>query len=499
MTVTSPPRKATLVSTMTPRRDPPSPKESSYSSSPSSSSPSSSSSSSSRSSSSKPPPITTPTPTPTPTPTLPPASTGPTGPPGLPPLPVVDPSAPRKGIDGPSAPTVTATLASALLPAVTISALPGQASSDRGRDDGRPPRMNPATEHALIAVGSIGSFIFASFLVWIVWRTMKRAARRRRERESGFPGDHPGMGSKIPFFKGPMGGWENLDRRRSESNQYEKGPRGTLRLDTGFYGPNGKPSSYGPGSAYAANYTMSPADSRGSPVHTSPTNTLPVRMKTMNRGTYNNQQGVFNNQVGTYSSQTGTYFSYAPSASLTHIIGQYENATDPGMTLRSGVGAGAYFNQSELARQPSDAYDPARRRVNRVSELSSISSGFGDGDIIVPGMPGMVLQPPPPVSQSLRGSQNSVGRFSWANKGSRETVYTEASEDLPARFRTVDSWVNQQTGRVKRAQARPETDEDVPPVPGLPAGRGQNGMPPEPQFTMMMPDGEVPRRPDNAL
>ncbi|EFQ25284.1 uncharacterized protein GLRG_00428 [Colletotrichum graminicola M1.001] len=401
---------------------------------------------------------------------------------------------------------LTATLASAALPAETLSALPGPASavSDRGGDDGRPSRMNPETEHALIAVGSIGSFIFASFLVWIVWRTMKKASRRRRERELGYPNDRPGIGSKIPFFKGSMGGWQNIDGRQSDPTQYEKGPRGTLRLDTGFYGPNGKPANYGPGGTYVPNY-MSPVDSRGSPIHGSPTGALPVRMNPMNGGTYNGQQGVFNSQTGTYtsqvgtfSSQTGTYVSHAPSGSLTHIIGQYGNGTEPGMTLRSGVGAGAYFNQSELARQPSDAYDPARRQVNRASELSSISSGFGDGDIIVPGMPGMVLQPPPPVSQSLRASRMDNDRVSWANKSNRETVYTEASEDLPPRFRTVDSWVNQQSGRVKRAQARPQTDEDIPPVPGLPAGTGQNGMPPEPQFTMMMPDGEVPRRPDNA-
>ncbi|KDN61959.1 hypothetical protein CSUB01_05180 [Colletotrichum sublineola] len=487
MTVTSPPKTVTVISTMKP---PPStsPKSSTFSSS----------------STWSPPPSMV-----TPSSTLPMPAASSTGQAALPPLPSVDPSAPRKGIDDHThtTPTVTATLASATLPAETISALPGPASavSDQGKDYGRPARMNPETEHALIAVGSIGSFIFASFLVWIVWRTMKKATKKRRERELGYPNDRPGIGSKIPFFKGSMGGWQNLDGRRSDPTQYEKGPRGTLRLDTGFYGPNGKPANYGPGGAYVPNYTMSPVDSRGSPIHSSPTGALPMRMNTVNGGTYNSQQGVFNSQTGTYtsqvgtfSSQTGTYVSHAPSGSLTHIIGQYGNATDPSMTLRSGVGAGAYFNQSELARQPSDAYDPARRQVNRASELSSISSGFGDGDIIVPGMPGMVLQPPPPVSQPLRASRMSNDRVSWATKTNRETVYTEASEDLPPRFRTVDSWVNQQTGRVKRAQARPQTDEDIPPVPGLPAGTGQNGLPPEPQFNMMMPDGEIPRRPDNA-
>ncbi|OLN82708.1 hypothetical protein CCHL11_08777 [Colletotrichum chlorophyti] len=332
--------------------------------------------------------------------------------------------------------------------------------------------MNPETEHALIAVGSIA-----------------------------YQGGRPGIGAKIPFFKNRSvaGGWQNLDDHRSQPSQYEKGPRGTLRLDTTFYGPDGKPANYGPGAApvYGGNYTISPVDNRGSPLATSPSNSMQMRAAVMNgQGTYNSQQGFFNSQSGTYTSQvptfsnqTGTFVSHAPSGSLTHIIAHYGNGTEPSTTLRSGMGAGAYFNQSELARQPSDAYDPTRRQVNRASELSSISSGFGDGDIIIPEVS---LQPPPPI----RASQG--GRFTWTgtNNPNRETVYTETSEDLPPRFRTVDSWVNQQTGRVKRAQARPETNEDVPPVPGLPAGTGQNGMPPEPEFTMMMPDNQMPRRPD---
>lgn len=240
---------------------------------------------------------------------------------------------------------------------------------------------------------------------------------------------------------------------------------------------------------------MSPADNRGSPMNSSPVNTIPMRGTPMNgQSVYNSPQAIYSSQVGTFNSQTGTFVSHAPSQSITQIIGSYGTSSDPSMTLRSGMGAGAFFNQSELARQPSDAYDPSRRQVNRASELSSISSGFGDGDIIVPGM---ALQPPPPVQQHLTVNQNGAGRLSWASKSNRDTVYTETSEDLPPRFRTVNSWVNQQTGRIKRAQARPETDdEDVPPVPGLPAGTGQNGLPPEPQFTMMMPDGEIPRRPD---
>jgi hypothetical protein len=194
---------------------------------------------------------------------------------------------------------------------------------------------------------------------------------------------------------------------------------------------------------------------------------------------------------------------HQPNPSMSSIQAQL-GQQDVNSTLRSGMGFDAYFNQSELARQPSDAYDPKMRRVNRASELSSISSGFGDGDIIVqasqPGadMPPMP-QPPPQASQGLRSSTNLVGRYSWADRGNRDTVYTESSEDSPPRFRSVSSWVNQQTGRVKRAEEREAAVGDIPPVPGIPGTVGQNVMPPEPQYNMMMPDDEVPRRVEDTL
>lgn len=71
----------------------------------------------------------------------------------------------------------------------------------------------------------------------------------------------------------------------------------------------------------------------------------------------------------------------------------------------------------------------------------------------------------------------------------RDTVCTEASEDTPPRFRTVNSWVRQQSGRVKREKQREEdaaTESGTPPpVPAIP---------PEQEFRLMMPDGEEPRR-----
>lgn len=192
-----------------------------------------------------------------------------------------------------------------------------------------------------------------------------------------------------------------------------------------------------------------------------------------------------------YSHQAGESFS---SINAAQFMGTMQ--TDPNLTIRSRM-PDAFYNQSELARQPSDAYDPARRQVNRASELSSLSSGFGDGDIIIPET---YIQPPQPASHALRQSNNYVGRFSWMSRKStafgngtnRDTVYTQSSEDSPPRFRTVNSWVNQQTGRVRRAEQR--ANEEIPPVPGVPIP-GVHNPPPEPEMTMMMDDGQTPRRP----
>ncbi|KAM0579910.1 hypothetical protein ACHAO2_002614 [Verticillium nonalfalfae] len=398
-------------------------------------------------------------------------------------LPVFDPTAPRKELEPPSPTTsksrddstTSSTSSSNLITGTALPVEDNDSASGRGR-------MDPNTEHALIAVGSIGSFIFASFIIWIVWRTVRRTRKKRRERESQFPNlgqgppppiQKPGIGirfaAKVPFLRNIAAarGWHNLDDGAGQPPPYEKGGRGSLRLDTDVYA--GQPKFQQPSSA---TYSLPQTSANGTPITVSPTSMALQRNDTLRA------------QQGTYQSGNGTIDS---------IMARYGNGGDMSSTLQS-VGGGLYYVESEMeiARQQTNAYG---RPANRASAISSLSSGFGDGDIIVPG-----LQPPPPASQALRSTQNVVGRYSWVSKSessNRETIYTETSEDLPPRFRTVNSWVNQQTGRVKRAQGRSDDEEDVPPVPGLPAALGKNIMPPEQQFNMMMPDGEEPRRPDD--
>ncbi|CRK15483.1 hypothetical protein BN1708_002726 [Verticillium longisporum] len=398
-------------------------------------------------------------------------------------LPMFDPTAPRKELEPPSPTTsksrddstTSSTSSSNLITGTALPVEDNDSASGRGR-------MDPNTEHALIAVGSIGSFIFASFIIWIVWRTVRRTRKKRRERESQFPNlgqgppppiNKPGIGirfaAKVPFLRNIAAarGWHNLDDGAGQPPPYEKGGRGSLRLDTDVYA--GQPKFQQPSSA---TYSLPQTSANGTPITVSPTSMALQRNDTLRA------------QQGTYRSGDGTIDS---------IMSRYGNGGDMSSTLQS-AGGGLYYvgSEMEIARQQTNGYG---RPANRVSAISSLSSGFGDGDIIVPG-----LQPPPPASQALRSTQNVVGRYSWVSKSgssNRETIYTETSEDLPPRFRTVNSWVNQQTGRVKRAQGRSDDEEDVPPVPGLPAALGKNIMPPEQQFNMMMPDGEEPRRPDD--
>lgn len=135
-----------------------------------------------------------------------------------------------------------------------------------------------------------------------------------------------------------------------------------------------------------------------------------------------------------------------------------------------GPAAGTQTTQNTyLTRQTSNAYDPNQREVNHLSSLSSLSSGFGDGLII-----------PEPVAGQAPDATRQSRKFSWMTVGSRgplssrngdrDTVYTTASIETAPRFRTVNSWVAQQSGRVQRHLP---SDSEVPNIPAIPVSHQQ--------------------------
>jgi len=340
-----------------------------------------------------------------------------------------------------------------------------------------------------------GGFILVCFLGYLVWRGIKRSKRKRGGSGGGFLGR---FASRLPFLRQRT--WQNLDDsitgKSSPPSYRENASRVGIPQSEGFYRPEKvrqvsqpepqpapQPLGAHPPKSVdlfaAVKRPMEQTDVRGPQ-----TQTL-------------NLNGV--SSASTTGSTHQTQESFSSTAPME--FGTMLTSTDGTDTLRSGMGPGVFYNQSQMARQPSRAYDPARRQVNRTSALSSISSGFGDGDIVV-GAPH--LAPPMPAMTAVSESSNYSKRFSWMSQsqsqGRRDTIYTQSSEDMPPRFRSLNSWVDQQTGRIKRAQQKENEDGPAPPVPQLPGQPGVPGIhnpPNEPSFIMMMMDDEQPRRVDD--
>jgi len=155
----------------------------------------------------------------------------------------------------------------------------------------------------------------------------------------------------------------------------------------------------------------------------------------------NSQVSAISQQISTLSRQPGTQTSF-----LSRANSNYNN-----------TGTQNTF----LTMETSEAHDPNQREVNHLSYLSSLSSGFGDGLII----PDSTVNGAP--QQGYRQSHTQgAARFSWVTSvRDRDTVYTQASVETAPRFRTVNSWVAQQSSRVERQQ---QTNAEAPAMPSLP-------------------------------
>ena len=113
-----------------------------------------------------------------------------------------------------------------------------------------------------------------------------------------------------------------------------------------------------------------------------------------------------------------------------------------------------------LSREASKLQSSSKTQNVRTSNMSSLSSGFGDGLTI----------PDPNASAApmqIQRQSRPVRAFSWMQgtgqqRGDRDTVLTTTSEDSVPRFRSVNSWVAQQAGRVEPPK------RDIPRVPSIP-------------------------------
>ncbi|POR33022.1 Uncharacterized protein TPAR_06785 [Tolypocladium paradoxum] len=343
------------------------------------------------------------------------------------PIPVLSSGA-RKGIEAPPTEGPVVVTKPTLSTSTTTSSYSYEtAKPDEVKD--YPPHahgdLHTNTENALIAVGSVGATIITFFVFWLAWKCFKVRGRKGSSRNW-----KPSI-SVSPLLDKPKQLMMDLASRVPILKK-----RFAKRSWSNIDKPYG--DAFWEKKLPASDARLE--KKRGITVHTAITTI-------MTRSEY---------EEPTHASARG------------HVPNQSISSTQPQLnqTLRSNY----------------------RAPHNRMSDISSLSSGFGDGDIIIPPTNSNTtttttathLAVPAPVAQ--RSSISDAFQR-------RDTMYTEASEDPVPRFRSINSWVQQQTGQVKRAKQREMVASDAPPVPN---------MPPEQEFRLMMPDGEEPRRVDGT-
>ncbi|KAH6624746.1 hypothetical protein B0J18DRAFT_188267 [Chaetomium sp. MPI-SDFR-AT-0129] len=406
--------------------------------------------------------------------------------------------------------------------------------------------MDPMIQHILVAVGSIGGFILISFISWVVWRTLKRSRKPR------YPDDSKDM-SKLSFLG--ERGWQPLGdpRASQQSMHHEKAPLGrNTPLPSGDFDERDQTQGQQPPTQPwpLATPELMISSGRGS-AHSGVTYQQRPNPEDTQTLVTRPQITVMTDLPAVYSHQAQGSFSSTNAAQFGATV-MTDHTASP---LYSRASPASYYTQPFLGPQfgNSDNADPLHRQASNAT--SELSSGFGDGDIIVTDA---VISPPAPTADPSSATNSPqtqyTARFSWMThtqgsqpqpkpqaqaqtrasflrgpfrqnssagsafrinaNGDRESIYTTSSEDLPARFRSVSSWVNQQTGRIRRVQQRQRQNEGgiaaegASPVvegaqrgsqgnePGIP---GIHNPPQEPSFGFMMEDGEKPRRVEEVV
>ncbi|KAK3997702.1 hypothetical protein QBC44DRAFT_71335 [Cladorrhinum sp. PSN332] len=402
--------------------------------------------------------------------------------------------------------------------------------------------MDPTAERVLISVGSIGAFILVCFITWMVWRTMKKSRKNGGSSVGSKSPSSNGFASMIPFF-----GHKKL--RSMDESTITGSPPPSYREKAGspvepplagFYGrekaplveevqPQAQPpqSQLRPQSQFQSQpRPQAQGQPQPQPQLQLQTQFPQQQLQAAPRGAPFDQQamqqGGFYQQpynpntayspantmaFATFPSISGVIpYNHQPQASFSSTnaaqFGGYILPGDPhgpGMTIMAPT---TYYGQPPIAQELAVPSVPNQRKTTRSSQVSSLSSGFGDEGIIVSNS---LVTPLPPAKTPARASSHYPSRFSWQSQSQaqnqRDTVYTETSEDQPLRFRSLNSWVDQQAGRIKRTQQRgygQGTQSPVPQVHGHPGIPGIHNPPDEQSFNMMM-DDEAPRRVESAL
>ncbi|KAG8673265.1 hypothetical protein FPOAC2_06707 [Fusarium poae] len=317
----------------------------------------------------------------------------------------------------------------------------------------------------LLGVGSVGAFLLllgVGFLVWKFYAKKKTSKKPPPVDDMSFekPNRFEGLVSKIPYVGSRLGhkDWYTIeDPSPPYSSQV-----GDEKIRHFSATPSSSPSPVYAPSSLPSPFEISSSIPKQSNTH--------LAVPTKPWGTY---------RMSGRTEQTN-YDIDAMSPTSTAFV---DNAVEVQVVARQvpGVGLSPPY-KPQHNRIPSDApyaYGTARRQTG-VSELSSISSGFGDGDIVVTPDYQTVQSVPSMPTPSRQPTWKSTNTFSR-----RDTVSTVASVDGRPRFRSVNSWVKQQNGQLRRAQ-RQQEQSDAPPVPAL-------APPPEQDFRYMLPDDERPR------
>ena len=319
-------------------------------------------------------------------------------------------------------------------PSATTSSF-GFHSRPNDHHGGKHEGLSPTLGHVLIAFGAIGAFVIFLALVFFISRMKKvdllSKARGQHFSKGGARGWYGWREKGIDYTAdGSPPKYTGYDEFSFEISEQKPVP--AQRQLEAFFSPTTMPRLATPESAAALSR---PDIQRQENVCESPLDDA-------------NPFGVLPPQIQEQSAtlippnQNPSYDSNA--------------AYNPYPTYDSNKAVGG------LSRQTSDAYDPAQKEERHMSYLSSLSSGFGDQIIIPEAGPSK-----PNDDRASRQSYRQSRKFPWATSArNRDTVYTIASIDsTPPRFRTINSWVAQQTGRVQRQQ---EVHEEVPNMPEIP-------------------------------